>query len=163
MCMDWIKSVLDEMQHISKSVLSQMPPQQLDEFCFLRYGLCEVCRTSVDKNVMNVGFWGVIKVKSVTDKRHDNSKTVVSPVFREPMHRQQLDEFGFWVMVWEKYVSDETEYISKTVLRGLHNNNNLMNFGFWPTVLSVEPLVHCVVSLSVCHLWRFVLWQNGTS
>jgi len=39
----------------------------------------------------------------------------------------------------------------------------------WPTVLSVEPLVQCVVCLSsVCRLsvvclWRFVLWQNGMS
>jgi len=29
---------------------------------------------------------------------------------------------------------------------------------FRPTVLSVAPLVQCVV----CRLWRFVLWQNGT-
>jgi len=35
---------------------------------------------------------------------------------------------------------------------------------FWPTVLSVEPMVQCVVCrLSVCRLWRFVLWQNGAS
>jgi len=34
--------------------------------------------------------------------------------------------------------------------------------GFWPTVLSVEPMVQYVVCLSVC-LWRFVLWQNGAS
>jgi len=33
----------------------------------------------------------------------------------------------------------------------------------WPTVLSVVPLVHCDVCLSVCRLWRFVLWQNSTS
>ena len=41
----------------------------------------------------------------------------------------------------------------------------LRYLGFWPTVLSVEPLVHCVVCLSssvVC-LWRFVLWRNGAS
>jgi len=49
------------------------------------------------------------------------------------------------------------------LVRCLHTNNNLMNFGFWPTVLSVEPLVHCVVCLTVCHLWRYVLWRNGTS
>jgi len=33
-------------------------------------------------------------------------------------------------------------------------------FHFWPTVLSVVPLVHC---LSVCRLSRFVLRWNGTS
>jgi len=44
-----------------------------------------------------------------------------------------------------------------------------IQIGFWPTVLSVEPLVHCVVCLSVviclssvC-LWRFLLWRNGMS
>jgi len=41
------------------------------------------------------------------------------------------------------------------------------SFHFWPTILSVVPLVQCVVCLSVCLsvvcLWRFVLWQNGTS
>ena len=30
------------------------------------------------------------------------------------------------------------------------------------SLLSVVPLERCVVCLSVC-LWRFVLWQNGTS
>jgi len=36
---------------------------------------------------------------------------------------------------------------------------------FWPTVLSVEPMVQYVVCrLSVvCRLWRFVLWLNGAS
>ena len=29
---------------------------------------------------------------------------------------------------------------------------------FWPTVLSVVPLVQCVICL-----WRFVSWQNGMS
>ena len=32
---------------------------------------------------------------------------------------------------------------------------------FWPTILSVAPLVQHVVCLSVCRLWRFVLWRNG--
>jgi len=30
-----------------------------------------------------------------------------------------------------------------------------IQIGFWPTVLSIAPLAHCVVCLSV--------WQNGTS
>ena len=40
---------------------------------------------------------------------------------------------------------------------------NCLTTGFWPTVLSVEPLARFVVCLSVCRLWRFVLWRNGTS
>jgi len=49
-------------------------------------------------------------------------------------------------------------------------NINVLADCFWPTVL-VEPLVLCVVCLSVCLpvclcllslcLWRFVLWRNG--
>jgi len=35
---------------------------------------------------------------------------------------------------------------AKTVLRTVYGNGN----DFWPTVLSVEPLVHCVICLSVC-------------
>jgi len=38
-----------------------------------------------------------------------------------------------------------------------------IEIAFWPTVLSVEPIVQYVVYLSVVCLWRFVLWQNGTS
>ena len=47
--------------------------------------------------------------------------------------------------------------------------SNVVCFSFWPTVLSVAPLVQCVVCLSVCHLLsvtfcigakRYVLAKN---
>ena len=41
--------------------------------------------------------------------------------------------------------------ISRTVIVVLRVLiSDLQHYPFWPTVLSIEPLVHCVVCLSVC-------------
>jgi len=51
-----MNSLMDKMQHISKTVISQAVRkptrrQQLNKFWFLRYGLCEVCRTMRNRKI----------------------------------------------------------------------------------------------------------------